>query len=100
MSTVEGEAHVYRGGSWYYDREGLLRLCRHGLGVVATGDSYRGFRTFRGVREVLPVPVRLERGGSWHNREVVYVRPAMSFGGVAAQGSILRGFRVWRGVRP
>lgn len=87
---------MYRGGSWYYDREELLRSCARSMEGTWEVRRFCGFRTFRGVREVLPVPVLLERGGSWHNREGVYVRPALGRGAVAAQGSILRGFRVFR----
>jgi len=43
---------VVRGASRYSATEELLRVCREGLGVVITTDRYRGFRTFRRVREV------------------------------------------------
>lgn len=54
MSTVEGEAHVYRGGSWYYDREELLRSCVRSMEGTWVVRAFRGFRTFRRLRE----PVR------------------------------------------
>lgn len=54
-TMMDSTMMVVRGGSRSSDTATLLRICRLGLGVVATGDRYRGFRTFRGFREARPL---------------------------------------------
>ena len=55
MTVSDHTMMVVRGASRYSATVDLLRVCRLGLGVVATRDHYRGFRTFRRVRETRPL---------------------------------------------
>lgn len=88
---------VVRGASRYSATEELLRVCREGLGVVITTDRYRGFRTFRRVREVKPPIIELIlRGGCWESAISNSRSTFWQTSGMASDGL---GFRTFRPMR-